>query len=93
MICTKQESRPVATRYTPLSSFDELHLKVKSGLSCNRMASPRIKIAMPFDLLLFNSSLKLAGTPSRKVGGTQYYKILSYQDLDAFLESKWHYRG
>ena len=29
-------------------------------------------MTMLFDLILFNGSLKLAGTPSRKVGGTQY---------------------
>jgi len=50
-------------------------------------------MAMLFDLILFNGSLKLAGTPSRKVGGTQYYKILNYHDLDTFLGSRWHYRG
>ena len=42
----EQESGAVATtcdRYTPFSSFDELHLKIKNGLSCSRMA-PKIKI-------------------------------------------------
>ena len=48
---------------------------------------------MLFDILVFNGSLKLAGTPSRKVGGTQYYKLTSYQDLNVFLGPNWHYRG
>lgn len=86
------EPKKETVRYTPLSSFDELRLKIKSGLSCSRKA-PRIKIAMPFDILLFNGSLKLAGTPSRKVGGTQYYKLSNYHELNDFLGPNWHYRG
>lgn len=55
------------------------------------MASPKIKIAMLFDILMFNGSLKLAGTPSRQAAGTQYYK--KNQDLNAYLGPNWHFRG
>ena len=82
-----------ATRYNPFSLFNELLFKIKSGLSCNRKASPKIKITMPFDLVLFNGSFKLAGTPSRKIGGTQYYTISNYQDFNHFLGPNWHFRG
>jgi len=87
------EIAETSDRYTPFSVFDELRLRIKGGLSCSRMASPKIKVAVPFDILMFNGSLKLAGIPSRKAGGTQYYKVLNYQDLNAYLGPNWHYRG
>ena len=88
------ESEAIATtRYNPFSLFNELLFKIKSGLSCNRKVSPKIKITMPFDLVAFNGSFKVAGTPSRKIGGTQYYTISNYQDLNHWLGPNWHYRG
>jgi len=90
------QSEAIATghdHYSLLSLFDELRLKIKNGLSCNRKKSPKIKVAMPFDLVSFNGSLKLVGTPSKKIVGTQYYKLSNYQDLNHFLGPNWHYRG
>ena len=43
--------------YEPFSLHKELSLKIKRALSCNRTASPNIKISMPFDLLIFNGSV------------------------------------
>jgi len=87
------QSEAIATghdHYRLLSLFDELCLKIKSSLSCDRKKSPKIKVAMPFDLVL---SLKLAGTPSKKIVRTRYYKLSNYQDLNHFLGPNWHYRG
>ena len=48
---------------------------------------------MPFDILLFNGGLKESGVPSKKVGGTQHYKIMHYKDLNHLLGYNWHVRG
>ena len=82
-----------STVYKPFSVYDELRIKIKRTLSCNRKVSPSIKITMPFDLVLFNGGLKSAAVPSKKIGGIQYYKIVNYQDLNHLLGANWHYRG
>ena len=71
----------------------ELTVKIKRVLSCNRTASPNIKVRMPFDILLFNGGLKLAAVPSRRSCGIQYYKINHYKDLYPLLGINWHVRG
>ena len=53
----------------------ELTVKIKRVLSCNRTASPNIKVCMPFNILLFNDGLRLAAVPSRSCG-IQYYKSI-----------------
>ena len=90
--CDRVEDE-VANIYEPFSLYKDLSLKIKRALSCNRTASPNIKISMPFDLLLFNGGLKLAATPARKSGGIQYYRINNYKDLYPFLGVNWHIRG
>ena len=42
-----ESSEETATAYRPFSLYDELRLKIKGILSCNRKASPIIKITMP----------------------------------------------
>ena len=79
--------------YKQFSLYDELRIKIKRALSCNRSATPTIKIVMPFDLILFNGGLKAAAVPSRQTGGIQYYKITNYQDLNHLLGANWHFRG
>jgi len=78
--------------YAPYSLYKDLSVRIKRSLTCAR-ASPDTKIAMPFDTLSFNGGLKSAGTPSRKQGGVQHYKIKSYEDLSELLGSNWHVRG
>ena len=70
----------------------ELTVKIKRVLSCNRTASPNIKVCMPFNILLFNDGLRLAAVPSRSCG-IQYYKINHYKDLYPLLGINWHVRG
>ena len=68
----------VAAIYEPFSLYKDLCIKIKKVLSCNRTASPNIKISMPFDLLLFNGGLKLSATPLKKNPGES---ILHNQQL------------
>ena len=63
-----------AVVYEPFSLYKDLSLRIKRALSCNRKASPIIKLSMPFDLLSFNGGLKLVGVPGKKSSGIQYYK-------------------
>ena len=82
-----------AVVYEPFSLYKDLSLRIKRALSCNRKASPIIKLSMPFDLLSFNGGLKLVGVPGKKSSGIQYYKIKNYKDLYPFLGINWHVRG
>ena len=77
----------------PYSFYRDLGIKIKRALSCNRTASPVIKMAMPFDVIVFNGGLKSSGIPSKKVGGYQRYKIMHYKDLNHLLGQNWHVRG
>ena len=77
----------------PYSFYRDLGIKIKRSLSCNRTASPAIKIVMPFDVIMFNGGLKSSGIPSKKVGGYQHYKIMHYKDLNHLLGQNWHVRG
>ena len=45
----------------------DLGIKIKRALSCNRTASPVIKIVMPFNVIVFNGGLKSSDIPSKKV--------------------------
>ena len=73
--------------------FKDLSIKIKRALGCNRKASPEAKIAMSFDVLLFNGGLLPPAVPSRKVGGIQRYKIRKFSDLNSLLGNSWHFRG
>ena len=75
------------------SLFKDLGVKIKRTLSCNRKTSPKAKIAMSFDILLFNGSLLPIAVPARKVGGIQRYKIRNFSDLNSLVGRNWHFRG
>ena len=47
----------VLMSHHPYSLYNELRLK-KQSLTCSRITSPLIKIAMPFDILLFNGEMR-----------------------------------
>ena len=79
--------------YQPFSLYKELRIRIKRSLTCNRTASPLVKISMPFDIFLFNGGLKCYGVPSEKKCGIQHYKVNNYSDLDDLLGSNWHFRG
>ena len=77
----------------PYSLYKDLSFRIKRSLTCNRKGSPHIKVSMPFDILLFNGGLKVAGIPSKVVGGVQQYKIKNYRDLNHLLGDNWHFRA
>ena len=68
------------------SFYKDLGIKVKKALSCSRIASPIIKIVMPFDVLLFNGGLKSSDIPSKKVAGNQHYKIVTTKILITYWD-------
>jgi len=70
----KKSKMPVEV-LEPFSLYKELNFHIKRSLSCNRKGSPLTKITMAFDILLFNSGIKAAGTPCKMVKGVQHYKI------------------
>ena len=47
----------------PYSFYSNVGIKIKRSLSCNRPASPVIKIVMPFNVIMFNGGLKSSGIP------------------------------
>jgi len=77
----------------PFSLYYELGTRIKQTLLCGRKESLRVRIDMPFDLILFNGGLGAAGTQFRNIGGTQNYRIKHHRDLNSLLGDKWHYRG
>ena len=77
----------------PYSLYEDLSIKIKRALTSRRRASPPLKFTMTFDILLFNGGLKLAGKPSKKVLGVQYFKINQYKDQNHLLGKYWHVRG
>ena len=54
------------------SLYKDLSIKIKKSLSCNRRSSPRIKIVMPFDVVMFNGGLKASGNAIKVIGGNQH---------------------
>lgn len=70
-----------STVYKPYSLYKDLSMQIKKSMVCSRNASPKVKIIMPFDLLMFNSGMKMAGRPVKKIGRVQYYELDNYQDL------------
>lgn len=75
--------------------FKDLGIKIKRALSCKRNTSPKARIVMSFDILLFNRGLLPIAVPSRKVGGIQHYiyTIRNFSDLNSLLDCNWHFRG
>ena len=67
--------------YKPYSLYKDLSMQIKKNIVCSRNASPKVKIIMPFDLLMFNGGMKMAGRPVKKIGRVQYYELDNYQNL------------
>lgn len=90
---TAESSDISSTSYQPYSFHQYLMFRVKKSITCSRIASPKVVIIMPIDVLLFNGGLKMAGKPTKKVGGVQYYGVDKYRDLNHLLGNNWHVRG
>ena len=82
-----------SSSYQPYSLHEDLEFRVKKSITCSRTASPKVVIVMPIDVLLFNGGLKMAGKPTKKVGGVQYFGIDEYRDLNHLLGTNWHVCG
>lgn len=78
-----------------LRLHDELASRIKSNLSSSRKNSPEVKIEMPFDKGLYDSSasLKAKGREIEVVRGVTHYSISSYSDLIPILGKNWQLRG
>jgi len=72
---TTESSDTSSTSYQPYSFHQDLKFRVKKSITCSRTTSPKVVIVMPIDVLIFNGGLKMAGKPTKKVGGVQYYAI------------------
>ena len=90
-----EEIKPSVTEelLEPYSLYKDLGVRIKKALSCNRTGSPRIKVVMPFDILMFNGGLRASGIPTKVIGGNQHYKINHYRDLNHLLGRNWHFRA
>ena len=82
---------PAPSAIQPYSLYNELDIKIKQSLTCERKASPIVKITMGFDYFLFTGGLQPAGTATKTVRGR--YGIQKYSNLNLLLGTKWHYRG
>ena len=68
--CHSEEQLPTEV-YRPYSFHDNLRIQVKKSLICSRIRSPKIKIKVPIDILMFNGGLKVAGYPKSRVSGVE----------------------
>ena len=84
---------PQSIVYKPYSLYGDLSARIKKAIICSRTASPKVNIVMPFDVLMFNGGMKIAGKPVKKIGKVQYYGISGYTDLSHLLGKNWHIRG
>lgn len=87
----QRQDEPIV--YKPYSLYNDLSVRIKKAIICSRTASPKVKIIMPFDVMMFNGGMKMAGRPVKKIGKVQYYGISCYQDLNHLLGENWHVRG
>jgi len=79
--------------YQPYLFHEDFKFRVKKSITCSRTAFLKVVIVMPIDVLLLNRGLKMAGKPTKKVGGVQYFGIDEYRDLNHLLETNWHVCG
>ena len=85
--------RPNLSLWQPFSLYQELGSKIKLKLQNSRKESPKVKIEMPFDKLLFDGRLRNVGVKKRMYYGIERYTIRSYTDLYSLLGKGWHWRG
>ena len=80
-------------RYKPLDVHELLAYAIKSSLVSGRDRDPAIRLEVPFDRLIFQGGMKLAGKLVRVVRGEEHYGIIQHKDLTPFLGEKWFIRG
>ena len=79
--------------YKPFDLHYELAYAIKAALrSCLPRRDPDVRLEIPFDLLIFNGGLKLAGTFVRKFRGHDIYTIRNYHELAPLLGKRWYLR-
>ena len=72
--------------YEPFDLHYELAYAIKAALrSCLPRRDPDVRLEIPFDLLIFNGGMKLAGTFVRKFRGHDIYTIRNYCELAPLL--------
>ena len=79
--------------YNPYLVFSNLRFQIKKSMICSSTRSPKVHITTEIDILIFDGGLKMAGYPTKKVAGVQYYSIRHYRDLNHLLGRNWHFRG
>ena len=62
----EQDELPVQV-YKPYSLYNDLSVRIKKAIICSRTGSPKVKIIMPFDVMMFNGGIKMAGRPIKKI--------------------------
>ena len=80
---------------TSLRLHAELASRIKSNLSSSRTNSPEVRIEIPFDKDLYNSTsgLKSKGREVKIIRGIMHYSLASYSDLVPILGKNWYIRG
>ena len=80
---------------TSLRLHAELALRIKSNLSSSRKNSPEVRIEIPSDKDLYNSTsgLKSKGREVKIIRGIMHYSFASYSDLVPILGKNWYIRG
>ena len=58
----------------------------------SRKEDPAVRIRVPFDKDLFDSTLAVKGKKLKVVGERVVYGIESYSALNSFLGENWHFR-
>ena len=79
--------------YKPFDLHYELAYATKAALrSCLPRRDPDVRLEIPFDLLIFNGGLKLAGTFVQKFRGHDINTIRNYHELAPLLGKRWYLR-
>ena len=82
-----------AGRYKLLDIHEILAYAIKSSLVSGRDGDPAARVEVPFDRLIFQGGLKLAGKLVKVVRGEEHYGITQHKDLTPYLGEKWLIRG
>ena len=80
-------------RYQPFDVHQHLAYAIKSSLTSGRDRDPAVCLEVPFDKLLFQGGMKVAGKLLRVVRGEEHYGIQQHADLVPLLGDRWFVRG
>ena len=83
----------VPERYRPFDHHQQLAYAIKSSLYSGRDRDPSMRLEIPFDKLMFQGGMKMAGKFVKVVEGEEHYTIDHHEDLSPLIGERWFIRG